>query len=193
MARIELGRDGWLVGVRRIRSPNHDARPAGAPIDLLIVHGISLPPGRFGGPWVERLFANRLDPAAHPYFATIAALRVSAHLFVRRDGSVVQFVPLAARAWHAGESRFEGRSRCNDFSLGIELEGTDDRPYTQRQYARLASLARLLMRAYPGITPRRIVGHSEVAPGRKTDPGAGFDWRGFRARLVPRRARRRSR
>jgi AmpD protein len=186
--RLALRPDGWFSGVRRVRSPNHDARPAGSPIDLLVVHGISLPPGRFGGPHIERLFTNRLDPDAHPFFAAIADLRVSSHLLVRRDGAVVQFVPCGARAWHAGASEFEGRTRCNDFSIGIELEGTDDAPYTARQYARLAQLARLLMRAYPGITRRRIVGHSDIAPGRKTDPGPSFDWARLRARLAARRA-----
>jgi AmpD protein len=183
-----------LRGAKRVRSPNQDARPAGAPIDLLVVHGISLPPGRFGGPHIERLFTNRLDPEAHPFFATIAGLEVSSHLLVRRDGAVVQFVPFGARAWHAGASEFAGRARCNDFSIGIELEGTDAAPYTARQYARLAQLARLLMRAYPGITWRRIVGHSDIAPGRKTDPGPSFDWRRLRALLVaPRGVRRRGR
>lgn len=184
MARIGIGADGWLTGVRRLRSPNHDRRPAGCGVDTIIVHGISLPPGEFGGRWIADLFLNRLDPDAHPYFAGVAALQVSAHLLVRRDGVVLQFVPLEARAWHAGASRFRGRERCNDFSIGIELEGTDDLPYTQRQYGRLAQLARLCMRAYPAITRDRIVGHCDVAPGRKTDPGPAFDWRGFRARLA---------
>ena len=182
--RLALRPDGWFGGAKRVPSPNHDARPAGTAIDLLVVHGISLPPGRFGGPHIERLFTNRLDPAAHPYFETIAGLRVSSHLLVRRDGAVVQFVPLGARAWHAGASRFDGRERCNDFSIGIELEGADDVPYTARQYARLATLARLLMRAHPGISAARIVGHSDVAPGRKTDPGAHFDWSRLLAALA---------
>ena len=181
---------GWLAVARRVRSPNHDARPAGSTIDLIVVHGISLPPGRFGGPWIDRLFTNRLDPAAHPYFAAIAGLRVSSHLLVRRDGAVTQFVPFGARAWHAGESRFDGRSRCNDFSIGIELEGTDDRSYTVRQYARLAQLCASLMAAYPAITRERIAGHSDIAPGRKSDPGPAFDWRRFRIVLDKRLARR---
>lgn len=184
MARIGIGADGWLRGVRRVRSPNHDRRPVGTEVELIVVHGISLPPGEFGGRWIADLFMNRLDPTAHPYFATIAGLEVSSHLLVRRDGAVVQFVPLDARAWHAGASRFRGRERCNDFSIGIELEGADRVPYTQRQYARLATLARLIMRRHPLVTPRRIVGHSHVAPGRKTDPGPAFDWRSFRARLA---------
>jgi AmpD protein len=190
LARLALGEDGWFAGARRVRSPNHDRRPPGTAVDAVVVHGISLPPGRFGGPWVERLFTNRLDPAAHPYFAGIADLKVSAHLFVRRDGAVVQFVPVGARAWHAGASRLAGRSGCNDFSVGIELEGTDRIAYTQRQYARLATLVRLLMRAHPGITLPRVVGHSDVAPGRKTDPGPAFDWRGFRARFARRKGAR---
>ncbi len=152
-------------------------------MDLLLIHGISLPPGRFRGDDVERFFTNSLSPDAHPYFREIAAMRVSAHLFLRRDGSLVQFVSLNKRAWHAGISSFQGRERCNDFSIGIELEGTDTVPYTARQYRRLASLARLLMWHFPGITPARIVGHSDVAPGRKTDPGLAFDWRRFRAAL----------
>ena len=175
-----MGKAGWLTGVRRLRSPHHDRRPAGTAIDLIVVHGISLPPGEFGGPWIADLFMARLDPDAHPYFATIAALRVSAHLLLRRDGSVLQFVPFDARAWHAGVSRFRGRERCNDYSIGIELEGADRIPYTQRQYARLATLSRLIMRHHPQVTPARIVGHSQVAPGRKTDPGPAFDWRAFR-------------
>ena len=183
MARIGIGTKGWLAGVRRLRSPHHDQRPPGTAIDLIVVHGISLPPGEFGGRWIADLFMGRLDRDAHPYFASIASLRVSAHLLLRRDGSVLQFVPFEARAWHAGVSRYRGRERCNDYSIGIELEGADHVPYTQRQYARLATLARLIMRRYPQVTPSRIVGHSQVAPGRKTDPGPPFDWRAFRARL----------
>jgi AmpD protein len=186
--RLALQPDGWLQGARRVRSPNHDARPDGTAIDLLVVHGISLPPGEFGGPAIERLFTNRLDPQAHPYFMGIAGLKVSAHLLIRRDGEVVQFVPFGARAWHAGASEFRGRSRCNDFSIGVELEGTDEVPYTARQYARLATVARVLMRAYPAITRARLVGHSDIAPGRKTDPGLAFDWPRLRALLKVRRA-----
>lgn len=166
----------WLEGARRVPSPNCDARPAGASIDLLVVHGISLPPGEFGGPNIDALFTNRLDPGAHPYFADICALRVSAHALVRRDGSIVQYVPFGLRAWHAGESSFAGRARCNDYSIGIELEGTDIEPYTDAQYVCLARLARLLMATWPGITRERIVGHADIAPGRKTDPGPAFNW-----------------
>jgi AmpD protein len=183
-------RNGWLVGVPRSPSPYQDARPDGASIDLVVVHGISLPPGQFGGPWIDDLFLGRLDPAAHPYFAEIGALRVSAHVLVRRDGACVQYVPFQRRAWHAGESSFCGRSRCNDFSVGIELEGADDVPYTAPQYARLAALVAALRRRYPGITPERVVGHSDVSPGRKTDPGPAFDWPAFQAALAgPSRAR----
>ena len=185
--RFTLGTTGWLAGVRRVRSPNHDARPPGTAVDLLVVHGISLPPGRFGGPWIERLFTNRLDGAAHPYFERLVGLEVSAHFLIRRDGVLTQFVPVTGRAWHAGVSSFEGRARCNDYSIGVELEGADDRPYTTRQYVRLARLCTVLMAHHPAITPQRIVGHSDVAPRRKTDPGPAFDWRRFRRLLAARR------
>jgi AmpD protein len=177
--------NGWLRGARCAPSPNRDARPVGAAVDLLVVHGISLPPGEFGGPWIEALFRNRLPASRHPYFASVADLRVSAHTLIRRDGDIVQFVPFAERAWHAGESCFGERACCNDFSIGVELEGTDDVPYAAAQYDRLASLAQTLMRYYPEITPDRIVGHSDIAPGRKTDPGPAFDWSEFRRRLQP--------
>ena len=167
----------WFGAARRVESPNFDARPPGGGIDLIVVHGISLPPGEFGGPHVERLFCNRLDPDAHDCFRAIAALRVSAHLLIRRDGSLVQFVALSDRAWHAGESSFEGRARCNDFSIGIELEGTDCTPYETVQYERLGEACRTLMDRWPSITADRIVGHCDVAPDRKTDPGPSFDWR----------------
>jgi AmpD protein len=166
-------REGWLDGVRRVRSPNADARPDPDDVTLLVVHGISLPPGRFGGDAIERLFTNRLDSRAHPYYAGLEGLRVSAHFLIRRDGALVQFVSCADRAWHAGASRWNGRERCNDFSIGVELEGTDERPYTRKQYARLAALVRRLRRSWP---LRDVVGHSDVAPGRKTDPGPSFDW-----------------
>ncbi|MFO1305598.1 MAG: 1,6-anhydro-N-acetylmuramyl-L-alanine amidase AmpD [Burkholderiales bacterium] len=159
---------------RQVPSPNRDARPPGSAISLIVVHGISLPPGSFGGDGVERLFTNTLNAAAHPFYATIAALRVSAHFFIRRDGELVQFVPCGERAWHAGVSTWRGRERCNDFSVGIELEGTDELPYEEAQYARLADLLRALKRRYPTI--EAAVGHSDVAPGRKTDPGSAFDW-----------------
>jgi len=162
--------------VEYIPSPNCDERPAGQLPELVVVHGISLPPGEFGGPGVVELFTNRLDPAAHPYYAAIAGLRVSAHLLVRRDGSLIQFVPFHRRAWHAGVSSFAGRNACNDFSVGIELEGTDDCPYEPPQLEQLAAVIRALADAYPQIAPERVVGHCHVAPGRKTDPGPAFDW-----------------
>jgi N-acetyl-anhydromuramoyl-L-alanine amidase len=174
---------GRLRGARFVASPNCDARPDPADVSLLVVHAISLPPGRFGGGFVDRLFTNTLDPAAHPYFRQIHGLRVSSHLCVFRDGAVTQYVPFDRRAWHAGASCFEGRPRCNDFSIGIELEGCDERPFEDRQYRRLAAIARVLMRAWPAITPARIVGHSDIAPGRKTDPGPCFDWIRFDAEL----------
>jgi AmpD protein len=167
---------GLLDAARQVPSPNCDERPAGTTIDLLVVHGISLPPNRFGGPYIDALFTNRLDPSADPYFATIAHLRVSAHLLIRRDGELVQYVPFDRRAWHAGASCHDGRERCNDYSIGIELEGADDVPYEPVQYERLAAVTAALMDAYPGLRPARIAGHCDIAPGRKTDPGPAFDW-----------------
>jgi AmpD protein len=158
---------------RFIESPNCDDRPPAAEVSLLVIHGISLPPGKFGGDGVLRLFTNTLDWAAHPFYTTLRGLRVSAHFFVRRTGEIIQFVPCGRRAWHAGESSWRGRERCNDFSIGVELEGVDTRPYTERQYARLVPLAATLRRRYPIA---EIVGHSDIAPGRKTDPGPAFDW-----------------
>lgn len=163
----------WLAGARRVPSPNCDARPAGAEISLLIVHCISLPPGRYGGDAVERLFTNRLDPRAHRYYRRLAGLRVSSHFFVRRDGELVQFVPVERRAWHAGVSSWRGRERCNDFSIGVELEGTDTTTFTGAQYRALAALVRRLRASLP---LRDIAAHSDVAPTRKSDPGAAFDW-----------------
>lgn len=176
--------NGWLEGVRHVVSPNCDARPADAVIDLLVIHGISLPRGEFGGPHIEALFTNTLDPAAHPGFEEIRGLCVSAHVLIRRDGALIQFVPFHERAWHAGESCFENRTHCNDFSIGVELEGADDLPYEDAQYRALAGLIQTLMRHYPGITPARIAGHSDIAPGRKTDPGAHFDWPRLRALIT---------
>ncbi|MDJ0738200.1 MAG: 1,6-anhydro-N-acetylmuramyl-L-alanine amidase AmpD [Gammaproteobacteria bacterium] len=180
----------WLGGVRREPSPNADERPADADVDLLVVHNISLPPGEFGGGHIRDLFLNRLDPAAHPYFAAIAELKVSAHLLVRRDGEVIQFVALDRRAWHAGQSSFCGRERCNDFSIGIELEGTDETPFTSAQYTALVDLTVRIRDIYPQIADDRIVGHADVAPGRKTDPGPAFDWRRYRRLLLATAARR---
>lgn len=175
---------GLLAGARFLPSPNQDERPAGAEIELLVVHGISLPPGEFGGPWIDALFTNALDPAAHPYFAAVAHLRVAAHVLIRRGGEIVQYVPFHRRAWHAGESAWRERERCNDFSIGIELEGADDVPYTGEQYAALAALARALFAVYPRLAAERIAGHSEIAPGRKTDPGPAFDWARLRRELA---------
>jgi AmpD protein len=166
----------WLAGATRFESPFHDDRPRGVEIDLLVIHNISLPPGEFGGESIRDLFLGQLDPAGHPYFAQIADLRVSAHLLIDRAGTVSQFVPLTARAWHAGESSFCGRERCNDFSIGIELEGTDDLPFTDAQYEQLGRVTARITKLFPGISRDRIVGHSDIAPGRKTDPGPNFDW-----------------
>lgn len=165
--------DGLLPGATYIPSPNCDERPQGEAVRLIVVHAISLPPGEFGGDGVERLFTNRLDPLAHPYYEGIHALRVSAHFFIRRDGKVIQFVPTARRAWHAGVSRWRERERCNDFSVGIELEGCDDKPFVDIQYIRLARLIRMLRHAHD---IQEVVGHADIAPGRKTDPGPYFDW-----------------
>lgn len=182
---FKVDRESGLISRAAHRfSPNQDNRPAGMPVDLLVVHGISLPPGEFGGSWVDALFTNRLDPRAHPYFRDIADLRVSAHLLIRRDGTVVQYVPFHRRAWHAGVSEFAGRAGCNDYSIGIELEGADDVPYTDTQYQLLARIYFAIVEQYPGITPERVVGHSDVAPGRKTDPGAAFDWARLRRSLT---------
>lgn len=174
---------GRVEGVRYIASPNCDARPPEVEIDVLVIHAISLPPGEFGGPAIEALFCNRLDPAAHPYFATVAALRVSAHFLIRRSGATLQFVPVTDRAWHAGASCCLGRPRVNDFSIGIELEGSDERPFEDAQYHVLAALSRCLMAAYPAITPDHVFGHCDIAPERKTDPGPCFDWARY-ARLL---------
>lgn len=167
---------GLLAAARQVASPNQDARPPGVEAELIVIHSISLPPGEFGGPWIDRLFTNRLDPGRHPYFAEIAGLKVSAHLLIRRDGELVQYVPFHRRAWHAGESCWRGRHCCNDFSIGIELEGTDEGAYTTPQYRRLAATIRALCRAYPALSAERLAGHSEIAPGRKCDPGPGFDF-----------------
>lgn len=174
---------GLIVGARQVASPNCDDRPPGVEADLIVLHGISLPPGEFGGPWIDRLFTNDLPADVHPYFAEVAALRVSAHALVRRDGEVVQYVPLHRRAWHAGVSSWEGRERCNDFSVGIEIEGTDAGPYEDVQYAAVARLVAALCRAYPRLSIERVVGHSDIAPGRKSDPGIAFDWPRLRAEV----------
>ena len=161
-------------------SPNFDARPEGMAIDLLVVHAISLPPGEFGGPWIDALFQNRLDPEAHPYFREIEGREVSAHFLIRRDGGLRQYVSIDDRAWHAGASEWKGRTRCNDFSIGVELEGADDVPFAEPQYDTLAALTRALLERLGALD---IAGHSDIAPGRKTDPGPWFDWERFRAGL----------
>jgi len=165
--------EGWLAEAVQCPSPNFDARPDGVPVSLIVVHAISLPPDEFGGPGVAQLFTNMLDPAEHPYYATICDLRVSAHFFIGRDGALIQFVSADARAWHAGASCWRGRARCNDFSVGIELEGSDTQPFETAQYRRLTDLIAVLRAHYP---IEAVVGHSDIAPGRKTDPGPFFEW-----------------
>jgi N-acetyl-anhydromuramoyl-L-alanine amidase len=167
---------GLMRGVRQIASPNHDPRPPGVEADLIVVHGISLPPGEFGGPWIDRLFTNSLPADAHPYFAEVGDMRVSAHLVVGRDGALTQYVSFRERAWHAGKSIYQGREACNDYSVGVELEGTDDLPYEESQYHSLAKVVAALCAAYPRLSPERLAGHNDIAPGRKTDPGPAFDW-----------------
>ena len=167
---------GLIEPARQCLSPNHDERPDNEEPGLLVVHGISLPPGEFGGAEIEQLFTNTLDWDAHPYFSEIRGLEVSSHLLIRRDGELIQFVPFTHRAWHAGESFFRGRHCCNDFSLGIELEGEDETPYTDEQYAVLIGVTNALLAAYPGLTARKIAAHSDISAGRKTDPGPAFDW-----------------
>jgi AmpD protein len=175
---------GLLPAAVYLPSPNFDDRPGGTVIELLVIHNISLPPGQFGGPGIIDLFTNRLDPKSHPYYRQIADAKVSSHFLIRRDGELIQFVPCLRRAWHAGQSEWRGRSRCNDFSIGIELEGADDQPFADSQYAMLAKLTGALLREYP---IQDCVGHSDIAipPGRKTDPGPHFDWARFR-RLIGR-------
>jgi len=179
--------EGWLAAARHVPCPNWDERPPGTMVDLLVIHGISLPPGSFGGPWIENLFQNRLDPEALPEFRAIASLRVSSHLLIRRDGELIQYVDLHKRAWHAGVSSFEGHPACNDFSIGIELEGADEVPYEANQYRVLARTTQSIRTCFPNIGPERIVGHSNIAPERKTDPGTAFDWKYFRALIGARR------
>ena len=174
---------GWVSGVKQRPSPHCDPRPAGAVAELAVIHNISLPPGQFGGGFVEALFAGRLDPTLHPYFEPIAGLRVSAHFLVARDGVVTQFVSCESRAWHAGVSNYRGREKCNDFSIGIELEGTDDSAYEPAQYRALSAAILQLCAAYRSLSIEHITGHSDIAPGRKTDPGDAFDWPRSRALL----------
>jgi AmpD protein len=172
---------GLMQGVRHVASPNFDARPPGVDAELIVVHGISLPPGEFGGPWIERLFLNTLPLDMHPYFAEIGELRVSSHLLVARDGELTQFVKFTDRAWHAGQSNYNGRAACNDFSIGVELEGSDTLAYEAAQYDTLANVVAALCDAYPRLSPDRLVGHSDISPGRKTDPGPAFDWQRARS------------
>jgi AmpD protein len=168
--------DGLIEPARFCQSPNCDDRPEGTQPDLLVIHSISLPPGEFGGPEIEDLFMNRLDWDAHEYFSSIRGLEVSAHLLIRRDGELIQFVPFKRRAWHAGESLFRGRDCCNDYSIGIELEGEDETPYSDMQYQVLVAVTQAILAAYPGLSARGIAAHSDLSPGRKTDPGPAFDW-----------------
>ena len=168
-----------MEGVRRVVSPNCDDRPPGTALSLIVVHGISLPPGQFGNGWIDRFFCNDLPAAADPYFVTICHLAVSAHVLIARDGALTQYVPFTRRAWHTGKSNYCGREGCNDFSVGIELEGTDDLPYAAPQYLALVALVATLRRTYPSLRSAAVVGHSDIAPGRKTDPGPAFDWPAF--------------
>jgi len=179
--KLQLTEEGLIEDVPYIESPNCDDRPAGSTVELIVIHAISLPPGRFGGDGILRLFTNTLDPAVHPYYAQIAGLRVSAHFLVRRNGELIQFVPAHRRAWHAGESSWRGRTRCNDFSIGVELEGSDETPFEDAQYAVLAPLTAALSTRF-AVTS--IAGHSDIAPCRKTDPGPFFDWSRYRALLA---------
>jgi len=179
---LTAGND-WLLDTRRVPSPNLDPRQTTTAIDTVVIHGISLPPKVYGGPYIEQLFTNTLDGKAHPYFVDIVKLRVSAHLLIDRAGHVTQFVPFSARARHAGVSSFQGRMDCNEYSIGIELEGCDDEPYEPCQYQTLVEVVKVLRRCWPAITPERIVGHSDIAPERKTDPGPAFDWAYFRELL----------
>ena len=174
---------GWLTEARKVPSEHFNERPEDTSPWLLVVHNISLPPGKFGGPWIDQLFTGCLDPQADPYFRDIAELKVAAHCLIRRDGEIVQYVAFDKRAWHAGQSCYQGQSNCNAFSVGIELEGTDTLPYTEQQYQALCLLTRTLMNCYP-IKSEHITGHSDIAPGRKTDPGEAFDWRYYRQQLL---------
>ncbi|MCL6270535.1 1,6-anhydro-N-acetylmuramyl-L-alanine amidase AmpD [Sansalvadorimonas sp. 2012CJ34-2] len=173
--------NGWLDAARICPSPNFDKRPEGTDIDLLVIHNISLPPGQFGGSYINQLFTNTLNPDDHPFFQEVAGMEVSAHLLISRDGSCTQFVSFDDRAWHAGVSCWQGRTACNDFAIGIELEGADDVAYDERQYEALAAVTRELLVAYPKLTVDTITGHSDIAPGRKTDPGKAFDWQRYRS------------
>ena len=180
--------DGWLTGVRHHPSPNYDDRPDNCPVELIVIHNISLPPEQFDGDWILDFFCNELDPQAHPYFSKIANLQVSSHLLIRRDGEVIQFVSFNQRAWHAGQSCYQGKERCNDFSIGIELEGSDNQSFTEQQYQALQQITELLISHYPELNEERIAGHSDIAPDRKTDPGPCFDWQHYKNLLHSTRA-----
>ncbi len=174
---------GLIDEAEYIASPNCDVRPTNVAINLLIIHNISLPPGKFGGPYISQLFTNQLNPDEHPFFLEIKDLRVSSHLLIQRNGDIIQYVPLDKRAWHAGISEFDGKPQCNDYSIGIELEGTDDLPYEAIQYQQLAAVTQSIMQRHPAISLDKICGHCHIAPGRKTDPGAAFDWEHYKALL----------
>ena len=176
MTKLSIDDAGWLESAETVPSPNFDSRPDEAKIRLIVVHGISLPPGEYGGGHIQNFFCNCLDSGAHDYFATICDMRVSAHCLIERSGKIVQFVSFLDRAWHAGVSQWRGETACNDFSIGIELEGCDDQPYEASQYASLAALVTVLRSRYPEIAADALAGHSDIAPGRKTDPGPAFDW-----------------
>ncbi|MDC0610687.1 1,6-anhydro-N-acetylmuramyl-L-alanine amidase AmpD [Vibrio sp.] len=178
-----IDKDGWYVQARKVASPHFDQREAQNDISLLVVHNISLPPGQFGGPYIEQLFTGKLNPDEHSFFARIAPFRVSAHCLIRRDGEIVQFVSFQHRAWHAGVSSFAGRSKCNDYSIGIELEGSEWISYTDAQYQSLLNLTQAIQHRYPSITDDRITGHQYIAPLRKSDPGLTFDWAKYRSML----------
>ena len=182
--RDDAPRAGWLPGLAHVPSPNFDARPPGLTVDVLVIHAISLPARGYGGPWIRDLFLNRLDHSAHPTFARLRGLRVSAHFLVRRTGEAIQFVSIDERAWHAGISRHGARTACNDFSIGIELEGCDDDAFTDVQYTALGTLTQRLLRACPALGVEGIVGHADIAPGRRTDPGPHFDWARYRTSLA---------
>jgi AmpD protein len=175
--------EGWLQQARRVPSPNCEPRPLSCDPELLVIHNISLPPGCYGGDCIERFFTNSLDWEEHPFFEEIRGVEVSAHLLIQRTGEVLQFVNFGERAWHAGQSCYEGRDNCNDFSIGIELEGSDEEPYTDVQYSALSAVTELLITHYQELSAERIVGHSDIAPGRKTDPGPAFDWQRYRQEL----------
>ena len=181
--KIDLDR-GRLLDARQVSSPNCDERPDDCEISLVVVHNISLPPGQYGGPEIDHLFTNTLDADAHPYFAEVAGMKVSSHLLVRREGELVQYVPFRKRAWHAGDSCYQGRAACNDFSIGIELEGQDEESYTDAQYEVFAEVLKLLIDTYPGLSANSLAGHCDISPQRKTDPGPAFDWQRLRQQLA---------